>query len=202
MWRIINAFPVTRVGLEHHFQLRSLNADGLAAVFDKEFSLMIFGCHSTPPPTTRRVTPTALPDLISSRPVRRSRSSMWQLSLWPLMWPSAVLAANFHLCGCRPLAALKSASFQFTPLPIPIPDSPCRMSFLPSPVTARWGLMTGSLLSLLVPYWIGSGRNLAQLVGSVNWKISSQDFTLINIRCTQGIAETYHWMSSKNTSPY
>jgi len=72
-------------GLEHHFQLRGLNADGLVAVFDQERALMIFGCR-----------------LISASPFGWSGSSMCQLSLRPLLRPLAGLAANSHFPGCRP----------------------------------------------------------------------------------------------------
>jgi len=91
----INGSLVTGEGLEHHFQLRGLNADGLVAVSGQECPRMIFGCP-----------------LISGSPFGWSGSSMCQLSLRPLLRPLAGLAANSHFPGCphRQWAALKSAS--------------------------------------------------------------------------------------------
>lgn len=154
MWRIINAFPVTLVGLEHHFQLRSLNADGLAAVFDKEFSLMIFGCHSTPlhPTRTPRATPMPCPAWSHFIPTRPPVTVIDVAAL--------IMATDVALGGFSrqlPFVRLSSSvCIKIGVLPIhtitdPHSRFPLSDVLLASPVTGRCGLMAGSLLSLLVP---------------------------------------------------
>lgn len=129
------------MGLEHHFQLRGLNADGLAAVFGegKEFPLMIFGGARICPVLSRHV---SLPVTV--------------IHVAALIMATAVPFGGFSRqlpfgrlssAGCIKIGVLSFCA---------ITDSPCRVSFsvdvlFVRPRSVRFGLMAGSMLSLLVP---------------------------------------------------